>query len=81
MVSAYSGKVRVLPREVLGVRNRGLRLARKSRSTLSWLTPATSIELERVPNKLLKPSMDCPICGNPFLDGMAICAFLSSFLR
>lgn len=25
-------------------------------------------ELERVPNKLLKPSMDCPICSNPFLD-------------
>ncbi|KAM0803546.1 hypothetical protein BDR22DRAFT_839071 [Usnea florida] len=30
-------------------------------------------ELERVPNKLLKPSMDCPICGNPFLDGMQLC--------
>ncbi|KAK3175163.1 hypothetical protein OEA41_002409 [Lepraria neglecta] len=25
-------------------------------------------ELERVPNKILKPSMDCPICGNPFLE-------------
>jgi len=27
-------------------------------------------ELERVPNKVLKKSMDCPICGNPFLEGM-----------
>lgn len=26
-------------------------------------------ELERVPNKILKKSMDCPICGNPFLEG------------
>ena len=26
-------------------------------------------ELERVPNKILKPSMDCPICGNPFVEG------------
>jgi len=26
-------------------------------------------ELERVPNKLLKKSMDCPICGNSFLEG------------
>lgn len=35
-----------------------------------WLTPAKHpSELERVPNKLLKPSMDCPICSNPFLDG------------
>jgi hypothetical protein len=25
-------------------------------------------ELERVPNKILKKSMDCPICGNPFLE-------------
>ena len=39
-----------------------------------WLTLSSSAELERVPNKLLKPSMDCPICSNPFLDGMAECA-------
>lgn len=27
-------------------------------------------ELERVPNKSLKPSDTCPICVNPFLEGM-----------
>lgn len=26
-------------------------------------------ELERVPNKSLKPTDTCPICVNPFLDG------------
>jgi hypothetical protein len=25
--------------------------------------------LDRVPKKNLKPDEDCPICGNPFLDG------------
>jgi hypothetical protein len=25
--------------------------------------------LDRVPNKTLKKTDDCPICGNPFLDG------------
>ncbi|KAK0515185.1 hypothetical protein JMJ35_002564 [Cladonia borealis] len=25
-------------------------------------------ELDRVPKKSLKPDMDCPICGNPFLE-------------
>lgn len=28
------------------------------------------LELERVPRKALKKDMDCPICGNPFLEGM-----------
>lgn len=27
-------------------------------------------ELERVPRKVLKKDMDCPICGNPFLEGV-----------
>jgi hypothetical protein len=27
-------------------------------------------ELERVPNKSLKPTDTCPICVNPFLEGM-----------
>ena len=27
------------------------------------------LELDRVPKKSLKPDMDCPICGNPFLEG------------
>ena len=27
------------------------------------------VELERVPRKVLKKDMDCPICGNPFLEG------------
>lgn len=26
-------------------------------------------ELERVPTKLLKKDMDCPICSMPFLEG------------
>ena len=38
-----------------------------------------SAELDRVPNKLLKPSMDCPICGNPFLDGDSIPFFRLEF--
>lgn len=42
-------------------------------------------ELERVPNKLLKKSMDCPICGNPFLEGdffplMLVCQLMSDML-
>ena len=28
-------------------------------------------ELERVPRKALKKGMDCPICSNPFLEGIA----------
>ena len=27
-------------------------------------------QLERVPKKSLKPDMSCPICSNPFLEGM-----------
>lgn len=27
-------------------------------------------ELERVPRKVLRKDMDCPICGNPFLEGV-----------
>ena len=30
-------------------------------------------ELERVPKKSLKPTDTCPICVNPFLDGMSRC--------
>ena len=29
-------------------------------------------ELDRVPRKSLKKGMDCPICGNPFLDGKSL---------
>ena len=29
-------------------------------------------ELERVPRKVLKKEMDCPICGNGFLEGRLI---------
>ena len=28
-------------------------------------------DLDRVPKKSLKPAESCPICGNPFLDGMS----------
>lgn len=27
-------------------------------------------ELDRVPNKSLKQADSCPICGNPFLEGL-----------
>jgi hypothetical protein len=30
-------------------------------------------QLERVPKKNLKQDMSCPICSNPFLEGMPIC--------
>ena len=30
-------------------------------------------ELERVPRKVLKKDMDCPICGNAFLEGRHGC--------
>lgn len=33
-----------------------------------WKLMKLKPELERVPNKILKKSMDCPICGNPFLE-------------
>lgn len=28
-------------------------------------------QLERIPKKSLKPDMNCPICANPFLEGMS----------
>ena len=33
-------------------------------------------QLDRVPRKSLKKDMSCPICSNPFLEGMA-----TTFLR
>lgn len=38
---------------------------------LSMLILSVCIELERVPKKALKKDMSCPICNNPFLDGMS----------
>jgi len=29
-------------------------------------------QLERVSKKSLKPDMSCPICSNPFLEGMTL---------
>ncbi len=36
-------------------------------------------QLERVPKKKLKEDMSCPICGNPFLEGMYTPCYPFSF--
>jgi thioesterase domain-containing protein len=38
-------------------------------------------ELERVPNKSLKPTDTCPICVNPFLEGTPCVACLSVYTK
>ena len=37
-------------------------------------------QLDRVPKKSLKPDMSCPICSNPFLEGMEATEFLTDIL-
>ena len=56
------------PREVKGV-SQGFLDGEHGLWWDQWKLIKGMIELDRVPKKSLKKDMDCPICGNPFLEG------------